>query len=238
MPVAVHWCDPFYHGSTVFVGQKLPSPNGLAHGTWLSDILPYVEQSAAYTQLAAIYNTGPGTTGTGESTAQAIGVIPTYICPADPTGTTMGQALNVNPYGFGATTYYGNAMVMRINNSPVSLVNSMPDGTSNCVMIAERYMNCGDGSASLSDPCIGDTCFPSYSAWSVTTAFPDGDPLDSPVYGHPYAKSLGVAGGLWVNPNLPTAGARLPGSWSNNGVRALAQDRFLSNRDQQLKAAL
>jgi hypothetical protein len=55
----------------------------------------------------------------------------------------------------------------------------------------------------------------SWPGWGETTAFPDGDPLDTPMYGANYAKSLGVAGGLWVDPNQPSAGARLPGSWSN-----------------------
>jgi len=37
------------------------------------------------------------------------------------------------------------------------------------------------------------------------------------MYGANYARQLGVAGGLWVDPNQPTSGARLPGSWNQQG---------------------
>jgi hypothetical protein len=111
-----------------------------------------------------------------------------------------------NVYNFGSTDYYGNAMVMRINNQPASISQAMPDGTSNCVIIGERYQSCGDP--------IND--FASFPGWGETTAFPDGDPLDTPIYGTRYCKNLGAGAGLWVDPNstTPTKG---PGSWSNNG---------------------
>src|SRR3954452_18612263 len=40
MPVAGHWQAPFYSGSNKFPGQNISSPNGMVHGTWLSDLLP------------------------------------------------------------------------------------------------------------------------------------------------------------------------------------------------------
>ena len=201
MPVAAHWKAPFYSGSKAFPGQNLSSPNGTVHGTWLSDILPFVEQGAAFTILQAAYAQN---SSAGQTAMQKIGAIALYVCPSDPSTGSMGKGQNINGYGFGSTDYYGNVMVMRINNGPVSITNAMPDGTSNCVIIAERYQNCGDPNDYYSWP-----------GWGETTAFPDGDPLDTPIYGANYAKSLGVAGGLWVDPNQPTNGARLPGSWSN-----------------------
>src|SRR5262245_52191585 len=56
LPVGAHWRAPFYSGSTNFPGQNLNRiPNGTVHGTWLSDILPFVEQDAAYKVLQTAY---------------------------------------------------------------------------------------------------------------------------------------------------------------------------------------
>jgi hypothetical protein len=186
------------------------------HGTWLSDILPFVEQDAAYKVMTAAANGSAA-----ETAARQIGAIAVFLCPMDPTSGTMdeymaalGVPASILPYkgdgynvqNLGSTSYYGNSMVMRINNQPPSITNAMPDGTSNCIIIGERYQSCGDP--------IND--FASFSVWAGTTAFPDVDPLDTPIYASKYARSLGVSSGLWNDPNQPTSGARLPGSWAGN----------------------
>jgi prepilin-type N-terminal cleavage/methylation domain-containing protein len=204
MPVAAHWMAPFYAGSTSFPGQRLSSPNGMVHGTWLSDILPFVEQENAYKVLQAAYAVN---STAGENAMKQLGAIATYVCPSDPSAGTMGKGANVNTYGFGSTSYYGNVMIFRINNNPVGIMLAMPDGTSNCVMIAERYQNCGD---------VVTNGYASWPGWGETTAFPNGDPLDTPMYGANYARQLGAAGGLWVDPNSTTP-TRGPGSWSQQG---------------------
>jgi len=216
LPVGDHWKTPFYTGSTNFPGQNLNRiPNGTVHGTWLSDILPFVEQDAAYKTMLAAFAVN---SGAAEDAARQIGPVPGYLCPSDPTAGTMGdftgplgvtvpyRGYGYNVQSLGSASYFGNVCVLRINNQPAAIETAMPDGTSNCVMIAERYQSCGDP--------IND--FASFSAWAGTTAFPDVDPLDTPIYGARYAKSLGAAGGLWVDPNstTPTKG---PGSWANNG---------------------
>jgi prepilin-type N-terminal cleavage/methylation domain-containing protein len=215
MPVAAHWKAPFYAGSTGFPGQSISSPNGTVHGTWLSDILPFVEQQAAFTVLQAAY---AQSSSVGQNAMRKVGPIATYLCPSDPSTGSMGslaadpdiggftpyQGAGYNTYGFGSTSYYGNVMVMRINNGPASMTKAMPDGTSNCVIIAERYQNCGD---------YYQDGYASWPGWGETTAFPDGDPLDTPMYGANYAKSLGAAAGLWVDPTSTTP-PKGPGSWS------------------------
>src|SRR5438093_10283007 len=56
LPVGCHWRVPFYSGSTNFPGQRLDNiPNGTVHGTWLSDLLPFVEQDAAYKVMTAAF---------------------------------------------------------------------------------------------------------------------------------------------------------------------------------------
>jgi prepilin-type N-terminal cleavage/methylation domain-containing protein len=219
MPVAAHWKAPFYSGSKGFPGQNLSSPNGTVHGTWLSDILPFMEQTAAYTTLQAAYAQN---SGVGQDAMRKLGPISSFICPSDPTNGTMdGLAAEYvrddnggflpyggagyNARGFGSANYYGNVMVMRINNSPADIVSAMPDGSSNCVIIVERYQWCGD---------YDTNGFASTPGWGETTAFPDGDPLDTPMYGANYARQRGAAAGLWVDPNVPVTGARLPGSWN------------------------
>jgi prepilin-type N-terminal cleavage/methylation domain-containing protein len=216
LPVAAHWQAPFYSKSQNFPGQNLNViPNGTVHGTWLSDILPFVEQDAAYKVMLAAFKVN---TGAAEDAARQIGPIPIFLCPSDPTSGTMGEWLDAlgvtvpykgdgyNVWSLGSANYFGNVMVMRINNRPESILGAMPDGTSNCVIIGERYQSCGDP--------VND--FASFPVWAGTTAFPDVDPLDTPIYGARYAKSLGAGAGLWVDPNSTTP-AKGPGSWSNNG---------------------
>jgi prepilin-type N-terminal cleavage/methylation domain-containing protein len=217
LPVGAHWQAPFYKGSTGFPGQNLNRiPNGTGHGTWMSDILPYMEQGAAFEILRPLYDQA-GASGTAQTAIQKIGVIETYICPADPSPgspsdpsyPSTNHGPNVNGVGFGSSNYVGNVMIMRINNGPQTIPVAMPDGTSNCVMIGERYQNCGD---------YINAGYMSMPGWGETTAFPDGDPLDTPIYGANYARQLGEAGGLWVDPNVPSPGTRSPGSWTQNSV--------------------
>ena len=50
----------------------------------------------------------------------------------------------VNNYNYGPTNYAANEMVMR-SDTPTSLMVSMPDGPSNTIIIAERYVACPAG---------------------------------------------------------------------------------------------
>ena len=212
VPTALHWKAPFYGGSTFTPGALLSSPNGTNHGTWCSDLLPFIEQTPAYNALLPQYTSATPDTMAAEQIMISLGSIPVFICPSDPSSGAGGispeppqKGANLNWIGFGSANYYGNAMVMRVNNSFNSIPNAMPDGTSNTIIIGERYQRCEDN---------GSGFFAS-SGWGSTTAFPDGDPFDSPVYGTVTAKSAAV--------NLRAAGARgTPGWWSQNGLPDLA----------------
>jgi len=205
LPVALHWQAPFYNGSTFTPGNRLPSANGTNHGTWCSDFLPFVEQNAAYNQLLPQYTSATPNTTTAENTMKSLGALSVFICPSDPTSGAGGKGANISAAGFGSSNYYGNAMVMRVNNSFTSLITAMPDGTSNTIIIGERYQHCLDNGS-------GTTA---YASWGSTTAFPNGDPFDSPVYGTVTAKSAAV--------NLRSAGpAGQPGFWTQNGLPDLA----------------
>jgi len=205
VPTALHWKAPFYAGSTFTPGALLSSPNGTNHGTWCSDLLPFIEQTPAYNALLPQYTSATPNSGTAEQIMMSLGAISTFICPSDPSSGAGGKGANISAIGFGSANYYGNAMVMRVNNSFNSLVTSMSDGTSNTIIIGERYQRCNDNGSGTE----------AYAAWGSTTAFPDGDPFDSPVYGTVTAKSAAV--------NLRAGGARgTPGWWSQNGLPDLA----------------
>ena len=54
----------------------------------------------------------------------------------------IAQGYGITDNGFGATSYSANVMVMDPFN-PTTIPNAMRDGTSNTIMMAERYLNCG-----------------------------------------------------------------------------------------------
>jgi prepilin-type N-terminal cleavage/methylation domain-containing protein len=109
-----------------------------AAGTWLVHLLPYVEQLPLYQQMFCSDQTPITALKFPPYTTYAAAVVPTFVCPSDP--TAMPGRIQQN--GFASCSYSGNVMVFDPVD-PRPLGNAMPDGTSNTVMIAERYMNCG-----------------------------------------------------------------------------------------------
>jgi len=113
--------------------SKLPpgwsSNGGTQYGSLHFFLLPYIEQNNLYT-LA-----GPNSWNVNATNVK------TYICPSDATVAPS------NPNG-GGTNYAWNMMVFsggvgwQADQRPGSLMNSMPDGTSQTVIFAERYQLC------------------------------------------------------------------------------------------------
>jgi prepilin-type N-terminal cleavage/methylation domain-containing protein len=103
------------------------SPNP---GSILFLLLPYIEQDNLFNKGT---NAACGT------------VVKTYICPADPTfSTNLDYDYTSNPQvftGFASTSYRANVMVFD-PNGPGSLVNAMPDGTSNTITIFHALKLC------------------------------------------------------------------------------------------------
>ena len=139
-----------------------------AQGTWLVHLLPYIEQLSLYEKmyLSDTTDAGAGTVYQNINLPlpyynYVATVIDTLICPTDPTicngltnasivavpppvvaGVTFTTSgLGVNENGFGQTSYSGNVMVFD-PIAPRSIPNIFVDGSSNTVMIAERYLNC------------------------------------------------------------------------------------------------
>jgi type II secretory pathway pseudopilin PulG len=142
-------------------GGSLTSPDG-ATGTWLLHLLPYVEQGNLFQQFSALGNLSTNDASGAYFTAYDALIstkVKLFICPSDGS-TTNGLQLNGGSAngGYASSNYAGNVMVFE-PRGPGSIVTSMPNGTSNVVMIGERIQNCnvsiGLGYSSTGDTTIG-----------------------------------------------------------------------------------
>jgi prepilin-type N-terminal cleavage/methylation domain-containing protein len=116
------------------------SIDGINNGQWLTHIMPYVEQEALFRQILATQNFGDATTGSPSYTTACQTMVQLFMCPSDSTGPNAWPAVSGATYA--PASYAANVWVMDGSN-PQPLNNAMPDGTSNTIMIAERYMACG-----------------------------------------------------------------------------------------------
>jgi hypothetical protein len=190
---AVHKCvditkrvPPAWNPDTIFSDQT--KNQGLTAGTdiigtWHFIILPFIDQQRLYD--CAI-------TGAGQSDYRAAGIaatiLPQYLCPADRSNND-----NITSYGFASTSYVANLWVFDPRGTG-NIIQAMPDGSSNTIMVAEAFMRCP----------FADGISPRELAWAN---HPDrhyrpakgwGGPSSAPVFG-------------WVdftkgNTFLPTAG--------------------------------
>ena len=122
-----------------------------ATGTWLVHVLPYIDQAALWQKMfwsdqkPMVFNSA---LSYPPYTTYAKTILPIFLCPSDFTIMNGGAQQD----GWGSASYSGNVMVFD-PIAPKSLLNAMPHGTSNTVIIAERYMNCGTTDTSnSSDP--------------------------------------------------------------------------------------
>ncbi len=125
-----YWDGDTVYGSTVF-----------AH------LLPYLEQEALYHNAIAWskqYTPGPDNAPTwgDNNDAQRGVVIPSFVCPSDPSTAAM---------PIGPSNYAANCQIFSLNatdapnfvQGAASLPKSIPDGMSNTILFAERYVGCG-----------------------------------------------------------------------------------------------
>jgi len=139
------------------------SPTG-AYGSFFFYILPYIEQKNLFVLANGNSHNVGGT------------VVPIFLCPSDPTGPSSGgcgvmQGPAIQRDGFASSNYAANAIVFN-PVGPGTLLTAMPDGTSNTVVLAERYRNCGPSSGGCTLP-----------AWAWNTIVNGGDCWTSPTFG-------------------------------------------------------
>lgn len=130
---------PAWNGYTSSLNGKssptTPRP-GLLPGTLHFYILPFIEQGNVYSLATSPY--GSMTTGVFETN------IPVYTCPSDQSRTLVTWG-NTTKAAF--TSYSDNLMVFDPNKMG-QLMNIMLDGTSNTVIMGERWQTCGLNSGS------------------------------------------------------------------------------------------
>ena len=140
--------------------------------TWL---LPYVEQAPLY-DLAmtqrTVYTPVPGAPGAGVIYSVSI---PLYLCPTETSspgglGATTSGGANQWAVGNYATNYnvFGNPGAatpdLRMQGA-ARISQSFPDGTSNTVMVAERYGTCGSSGVADDPSTNGCLWSDSNSRW-------------------------------------------------------------------------
>jgi len=110
-------------------------PNGSpAFGSLFFHILPYIEQQNLYNRVLG--------TGTFSFPTGGLGVVKTYVAPADPTNSTTASSSG------GLTSYTSNFLAFgggSSTSSPVGGSGQYPatfqDGTSNTIIVSESYAN-------------------------------------------------------------------------------------------------
>ncbi len=120
-------------------------PGQSAYGTYHFHLLPFLEQNALYQES---YFAGVYFVGNNQVFAQPV---PAYICPSDPSALANGQATDLIGNSWGVTSYAINAQVVckvdstgYIDSSQqyATLSASFPDGTSNTILLTEKYAQC------------------------------------------------------------------------------------------------
>jgi prepilin-type N-terminal cleavage/methylation domain-containing protein len=103
-------------------------------------LLPYIEQNNLFAQ---------GLTSSSQKNVAWQQVVNTFICPSDSTSGTWpkGNGPNTNNANgsrpaMGSTNYAGNIWVF--TPRPASILQAIPDGTSNTVILCEIYQNCNN----------------------------------------------------------------------------------------------
>jgi prepilin-type N-terminal cleavage/methylation domain-containing protein/prepilin-type processing-associated H-X9-DG protein len=188
-------------------------------GSWLTYILPNVEQGNLYnnldlTQREYAYSQGPNSWGAK--------VVPLYICPADYVPL---EVIQYGVYNFGVNSYFANAGTKAWPASNASLngvmyynsstrINQISDGTSNTLLAGERYSR---------DPAMADTDLADVRGWAWTNYNSGEDHLgDTSNPLNSLAANIG-----------PQARLNNFGSGHNGGANFLLCDgsvRFLSNQ--------
>jgi prepilin-type N-terminal cleavage/methylation domain-containing protein/prepilin-type processing-associated H-X9-DG protein len=135
-------------------------------GSWLTMILPYMEQASLYKQLDLSgreygYCQGPASPGAT--------VVAGYICPSD---WVPRETIQYGEYYFGVNSYFANAGTLAWPVGSASLngvmyynssvrIEHISDGTSNTLLAGERYSQ---------DPALQDADLADVRGWAWTNA--------------------------------------------------------------------
>ena len=113
-----------------------------ATGSWLLHLLPFLEQQNLFNQFSALGNLStPDPTSTYFNAYDKLISTPIkfFLCPSD--GSNPSGQQNHSAGSYASASYAGNVMVFEPRQQG-SIITSMPHGTSNTVMVAERIQAC------------------------------------------------------------------------------------------------
>jgi prepilin-type N-terminal cleavage/methylation domain-containing protein len=226
-------------------GGSATAPDG-ATGTYLTHLLPFIEQDNLYKQFAALGNINTadpdlpptkyfnaydallGSPGTG---------IKIFLCPSDASNPKHYQAHNSLNGNYASTNYVGNVSVFD-PNGPGSIVTSMPNGTSNTVMVAERLQNCDVsialGYSSSGQKVIGPAWgwiypdhgdgaqYPGFGWWTVGIEDIGSDSINGDLRTDYYDWSYTYSNGPYVPPPNPQLPALLAAGYKTYAFDTLA----------------
>ena len=127
--------------------DRSPYPNRDDATLWFF-LLPFIEQNNLWALGTKANSIVAGNGFNDESPFFTVGSVQvkTYICPSDPSAYSDTRTSRLYPLIGGAgnyatSNYAANAMVFD-PNGPKSIIQAMPDGTANTVMIGHRYRWC------------------------------------------------------------------------------------------------
>jgi prepilin-type N-terminal cleavage/methylation domain-containing protein len=205
--------------------KRLPPMSEWVHGKAGSNretvifytLLPYIEQQNLITLAKTANNNGYFWPAGWLDVCVTIAnkVVPTYLCPADPTNVGSNHIDIDSPttYGplFATGSYSANVFVFDPNPGTKTLTNAMQGGTSNTIMFGHKLEYCDDGSPHPNTR---------YNDWDLT---PDQSGTYHPQPGFGYGVYVsGLGAGF---PPIPAIAAR--GNWlgpnniSGQGLSAL-----------------
>src|SRR5262249_5555123 len=115
------------------------------YGIVFFHLLPFLEEGALYRRS---YTNGSYLARNDQVYAQPV---KTYVCPSDPSTGRGGVATDNQGIAWGARSYAGSAQVFCQTDAQGDLLDpfaepripaSIPDGTSNTILVAEKYARC------------------------------------------------------------------------------------------------
>jgi prepilin-type N-terminal cleavage/methylation domain-containing protein/prepilin-type processing-associated H-X9-DG protein len=146
----------------------------------LAYLLPYLEQENVFRQM----------TPTAYAGGQFMRVIPTYVCPADPSNTdgiclTTNGAADVWAVSNYAVNHFifGNPAAAPYAEGQGHIPGTFRDGTSNTILLAEVYGTCGN--AGKVDYAWGNLWADSNLGWRPYICTNSNNPLKSATGGYP-----------------------------------------------------
>jgi prepilin-type N-terminal cleavage/methylation domain-containing protein/prepilin-type processing-associated H-X9-DG protein len=152
-----------YGGRATAAGLvNLNNPTGAYPASVFFHLLPYVEQKSAYDRIPPIFDYGMGMMTMAPDPifgplsplgCSAMVTVSVYVCPSDSSGAINGTWTDSMANAWGITNYAANFLVFGAPGNPnvpaafqgvSKLPDSIPDGTSQTILFAEKFAVCNN----------------------------------------------------------------------------------------------